>query len=94
MILNRPSIQVSSGLFRKGDEKLRMLLSDHFSFVTLTSLGYGDITPVTDHARSLAFLEAIVGNLYLAVLVARLVGMYRPHSDVSTASTTESKSSA
>jgi hypothetical protein len=53
----------------------------HFSFVTLTSLGYGDITPVTDQARSLAFLEAIVGNLYLAVLVARLVGMYRPDPD-------------
>jgi hypothetical protein len=58
----------------------------HFSFVTLTSLGYGDVSPVTDQARSLAFLEAIVGNLYLAVLVARLVGMYRPQSDVSTAS--------
>lgn len=53
----------------------------HFSFVTLTSLGYGDITPLSDHARSLAFLEAIVGNLYLAVLVARLVGMYRPGSE-------------
>jgi hypothetical protein len=57
----------------------------HFSFVTLTSLGYGDVTPVTDQARSLAFLEAIVGNLYLAVLVARLVAMYRPHSEMLTA---------
>jgi hypothetical protein len=62
----------------------------HFSFVTLTSLGYGDVTPVTDQARSLAFLEAIVGNLYLAVLVARLVGMYRPQSDVSASSTSGS----
>ena len=50
----------------------------HFSFVTLTSLGYGDITPVSDHARSLAFLEVIAGNLYMALLVARLVGAYRP----------------
>lgn len=49
----------------------------HFSFVTLTSLGYGDITPVSDHARSLAFLEVIAGNLYMALLVARLVGAYR-----------------
>ncbi len=46
------------------------------SYVTLTTLGYGDITPVTSHARSLAFLEAIVGQLYLAILVARLVGLY------------------
>lgn len=52
----------------------------HFSFVTLTSLGYGDITPVSDHARSLAFLEVIAGNLYMALLVARLVGAYRPQS--------------
>ena len=50
----------------------------HFSFVTLTSLGYGDITPVSDQARSLAFLEVIAGNLYMALLVARLVGAYRP----------------
>ena len=48
------------------------------SFVTLTSLGYGDITPVSDQARSLAFLEVIAGNLYMALLVARLVGAYRP----------------
>ena len=50
----------------------------HFSFVTLTSLGYGDITPISDQARSLAFLEVIAGNLYMALLVARLVGAYRP----------------
>ncbi len=52
----------------------------HFSFVTLTSLGYGDITPVSDQARSLAFLEVIAGNLYMALLVARLVGAYRPEA--------------
>lgn len=50
----------------------------HFSFVTLTSLGYGDIAPLSDQARSLAFLEVIAGNLYMALLVARLVGAYRP----------------
>jgi hypothetical protein len=49
-----------------------------FSFVTLTTLGYGDITPVTARARSLALLEAVTGVLYLAVLVARLVSAYRP----------------
>lgn len=46
----------------------------YFSFVTLTTLGYGDITPVTDTARALALVEAVTGQFYLAVLVADLVG--------------------
>ena len=46
----------------------------YFSFITLTSTGYGDITPLHPYARSLATLEALSGNLFLAVLVARLVG--------------------
>ena len=45
----------------------------YFSFVTLATLGYGDITPVTPIARGLAVFEAVFGQLYLAVLVARLV---------------------
>jgi hypothetical protein len=48
----------------------------YFSFVTLTTLGYGDILPVTFSARALAYFEAIVGQFYLAVLVAGLVGAY------------------
>jgi voltage-gated potassium channel Kch len=47
----------------------------YFSFVTLATLGYGDITPVSQVARGLATLEAIAGQLYLALLVARLVGL-------------------
>ena len=47
----------------------------YYSFVTITTLGYGEITPVTDIARSFAFLEAVVGQIYLVVLVARLVGI-------------------
>ena len=46
----------------------------YFSLVTLSTLGYGDITPVTRPARALASTEAIFGQLYLAVLIARLVG--------------------
>ena len=49
----------------------------YFSFVTLTTLGYGDILPVSPVARSLAYLEAAVGVLYVAMLVARLVTMYQ-----------------
>ena len=48
----------------------------YYSFVTLTTLGYGDITPLSSPARSLSLLEAITGQLYLAVLVARLVGLH------------------
>lgn len=50
----------------------------YFSFVTLTTLGYGDISPLTPTARGMAISEAILGQLYLAVLVARLVGGARP----------------
>jgi voltage-gated potassium channel Kch len=48
----------------------------YFSFVTLTTLGYGDITPVTKLARSLSTLEAVIGQLYLVVQVAWLVGVH------------------
>jgi voltage-gated potassium channel len=48
----------------------------YYSFVTLTTLGYGDITPVTGLARSLCILEAVIGQLYLVVLVAWLVGVH------------------
>lgn len=47
----------------------------YYSFVTLTTLGYGDITPLSAVARSLAVGEALAGQLYLAVLIARLVAM-------------------
>jgi voltage-gated potassium channel Kch len=48
----------------------------YYSYVTLTTLGYGDIIPISTSARSLALLEAMMGQLYLAVLVARLVGLH------------------
>ena len=47
----------------------------YLSLVTLSTLGYGDILPVTPQARMLAALEGIIGPLYLAVLIARLVGL-------------------
>lgn len=48
----------------------------YFSFVTMTTVGYGDITPVSNAGRSLAVLEAVMGQLYLTVTIARLVGAY------------------
>lgn len=47
-----------------------------YSFVTLTSLGYGDMVPISAQCRSLSILEAVGGIMYVAVLVARLVGVY------------------
>jgi hypothetical protein len=48
----------------------------YFSFVTLTTLGYGDITPVSAFAKSLTIVIAICGQLYLTILIAMLVGKY------------------
>jgi hypothetical protein len=53
----------------------------YYSFVTLTTLGYGDILPVSGPARSLAVLEATCGVLYLAILIARLVSLYASSGD-------------
>jgi len=47
----------------------------YYSFVTMTTVGYGDITPVSPPARTLAWLEAMMGQFYIAVLVAFLVGI-------------------
>jgi voltage-gated potassium channel len=48
----------------------------YFSFVTLTTLGYGDILPISATARALAYMQAVVGQFYVAVLVAGLVSGY------------------
>ena len=47
----------------------------YFSFVTLTTLGYGDISPVLPLARFLAYTEAVTGQFYIAILVASLIGI-------------------
>src|ERR1700736_401943 len=55
----------------------------YFSFATLTTLGYGDILPRSSTARTMAVLEAMMGQIYLAVLVARLVGLHIVHASSS-----------
>ena len=47
----------------------------YYSFVTLTTLGYGDISPVAPIARFLVYMEAVVGVFYMAILVASLIGV-------------------
>jgi voltage-gated potassium channel len=50
----------------------------YFSFVTLSTVGYGDITPATQLVRSVVILQVITGVFYVAVLIGRLVDLYRP----------------
>jgi voltage-gated potassium channel Kch len=66
-----------SSFYYSVDPSLVFNFSDfvYFSFVTLATLGYGDIVPITDQARSFAILEAITGSLYLAVLIAKIVSL-------------------
>ena len=52
----------------------------YFSFVTLTTVGYGDIAPANSMTRLFATVEALVGQLYLTILVARLVGLHISHN--------------
>jgi Ion channel len=61
-----------SGSGQMGAERHRFV---YFSFVTLTTVGYGDMTPVHPVARSLAVCEALFGQLYPAILLARLVSL-------------------
>ncbi len=64
----------ATGMMRFSDEK--SVFPIYFSFVTMTTLGYGDIVPTSPIARMLAAMEALMGQLYLTVLVARLVGTH------------------
>ena len=58
----------------------RVLEMRYLSFMTLTTVGYGDVVPHSDAARTVAALEAVAGQIYLTVLVARLVGLHIVHS--------------
>jgi hypothetical protein len=62
----------------------------YYSFVTMTTLGYGDVIPKTVSARMLAAFQALLGQLYLAVLVARLVGLHISQSTATAPAVPES----
>jgi hypothetical protein len=55
----------------------------YFSFVTMTTLGYGDLLPLTATARAMAYMQAVFGQFYVAILVAGLVGAYIAQKDAS-----------
>lgn len=60
--------------FGNGSDNLAVLL--YFSFIALTSVGFGDLAPVSAVARSLAMFAGLFGQLYMAILIAKLVGVY------------------
>ena len=70
-----PGSFAGAGLLPQTDSISRFLNFGYLSFVTLTTLGYGDITPQTPGAMALCQVEAILGQFFTAVLVARLVGI-------------------
>jgi voltage-gated potassium channel len=72
--------QLTPGAFsfntNAGPRSMNGFTGFYFSFITLSTVGYGDITPVSKVARMLAAMEAMTGLLYVAVLIAQLVGLY------------------
>ena len=75
---NPGSFSVSNDLLaaQTAGESSLLPVFTYFSFVTMTTLGYGDISPVAEHARTLAWFEALLGQLYLAVMVAGFVAVH------------------
>ena len=70
-LISPGSFSVSHDLLLADPSALR-----YFSFVTLTTLGYGDVVPISGQAKTLAIGEALIGQIYMTVLIARLVGVY------------------
>ena len=73
--------RLASGPFFAGGQPATSATIQYFSFVTLTTTGYGDYTALGEGGRSMAVLEALLGQIFLVTLVARLValfGMVRP----------------
>jgi hypothetical protein len=72
--------QLSPGSFEvaphRGTEDFSIASAIYFSFVTLATLGYGDVLPRSETARGIAIVEAVAGQLFLAVMIARLVSIY------------------
>jgi len=78
----QPESFVSTSELVRNDYVGRMLQLRYFSFTTLTTVGYGDIVPHSPEARTMAILEAVMGQFYLVALVGRLVGLHIVHGNI------------
>lgn len=77
----QPGSFVALSAVAPGDYVARYMEMRYFSFMTLTTVGYGDIVPHSSATRTVAALEAVVGQIYLTVLIARLVGLHIVHAE-------------
>src|SRR5436305_10933525 len=75
----QPQSFVATSEVARNDYVGRILQLRYFSFMTLTTVGYGDIVPHSQAARTMAILEAVMGQFYLMVLIGRLVGLHIVH---------------
>ncbi len=73
---NFPASYLESSLTTDSGSTNTIHLFLYYSYTTLTTLGYGDVSPISPPAQSMASLEAITGQFYLTILVARLVGLH------------------
>ena len=78
----QPESFVSTTELVRNDYVGRMMQLRYFSFTTLTTVGYGDIVPHSPAARTMAILEAVMGQFYLVALVGRLVGLHIVHGNI------------
>ncbi len=85
-ILHPGSFVFSTGTLEAGFFFWRFL---GFSFITLTTLGYGNVSPASEQGDALAGLEAVIGQFYVAVVIARLVALYTVDTAPSDADETE-----
>ncbi len=80
VLLSPDALSISSALAKasawSGPAQPFTPLMQYYSFTTLATLGYGDVSPLTPGARALSIIEGVIGQLYLAILIARLVGMH------------------
>ncbi len=73
-VVNPDAFKLSVHLVTNVDARLHTFI--YYSFVTMSTLGYGDIVPLSNPAKTLAWLEAVTGQVYLTIWIAQLVGLH------------------
>jgi voltage-gated potassium channel len=76
----QPGSFAASNEIGRSDYVARVMQLRYFSFMTLTTVGYGDVVPLSPVARTMAMLEAVMGQFYLVALIGRLVGVHIVHT--------------